>query len=112
MIRATITIDATNQVPGRIATKVATILMGKHKADYTPNIDMGDCVLVENCAQMKFSNKKLTTKKYYRHSNYPGGLTTTFAKDLPATEIIERAVYSMLPKNRLKAKRLKRLTLR
>lgn len=106
------TIDASDIVPGRIATNIAKLLMGKHKADYQPNIDMGDFVVVENATKMKFSAKKLATKAYYRHSNYPGGLTKTLAKDMPMDRILWEAVYNMLPKNRLRAVRLKRLTIR
>lgn len=112
MKRTTHTLDASNIVPGRLATTIAKLLMGKHKADYQPNIDMGDLVVVEHSAAMKFSSKKLATKAYYRHSGYPGGLTKTFAKDMTMDRILWEAVYNMLPKNRLRAVRLKRLTIR
>lgn len=105
-------IDATNQSVGRLASQIAQILMGKDKAEYQPHLDMGDVVLVKNVDQVKFTGKKLDQKEYYHHSGYPGGLKTkkmkeVFAKD-PA-EVLKKAVWNMLPKNKLRSERIKRL---
>ena len=111
--RTTKTIDASGQSVGRLASEIAKILQGKHKATYQPNIDMGDFVEVRHAAQVRITGNKLTGKTYYHYSGYPGGLKRTalkevFAKD-PA-EALRRAVRNMLPKNRLRADRMKRLT--
>ncbi|MBI2415083.1 MAG: 50S ribosomal protein L13 [Candidatus Kerfeldbacteria bacterium] len=111
MKRLTHTIDATNQVPGRLATRLATVLMGKHKVDYMPQGDNGDCVVVEHAALMKFDKKKLEHKLYRWHSGYPGGLKQVAQKMVSPQTVLRRAVFNMLPNNRLRAKRLKRLTI-
>lgn len=105
-------IDATDKVVGRLATKIAQILMGKDKPDYQPNLDKGDLVMVENVDKMKFTGKKLEQKLYYRHSGYPGGLKeekmgVVFKKN-PA-EVLKKAVWNMLPKNKLRKPRIKKL---
>jgi large subunit ribosomal protein L13 len=74
MQRNTHTIDAKDKSPGRLATKVASLLRGKHKRDFVPHIDMGDFVVIENVSEMKITGKKLEQKKYYHHSGYLGGL--------------------------------------
>ena len=97
-------IDAEGVALGRLATKVATVLKGKHKATYTPHVDCGDYVIVVNAEKIKLTGKKLTDKKYYNHSGYPGGLRERTAKtmiDQYPEEMIERAVHGMLPKGRL-----------
>ena len=97
-------IDAEGVALGRLATKVATVLSGKHKATFTPHIDCGDYVIVVNAEKVKLTGKKLTDKKYYNHSGYPGGLRERTAKtmiDQYPEEMIERAVHGMLPKGRL-----------
>ena len=97
-------IDAEGVALGRLATKVATVLKGKHKPTYTPHIDCGDYVIVVNAEKVKLTGKKLTDKKYYNHSGYPGGLRERTAKTMIAQypeEMIERAVHGMLPKGRL-----------
>ena len=97
-------IDAEGVALGRLATKVATVLKGKHKPTYTPHIDCGDYVIVVNAEKVKLTGKKLTDKKYYNHSGYPGGLRERTAKTMIAQypeEMIERAVNGMLPKGRL-----------
>ena len=97
-------IDAEGVALGRLATKVATVLKGKHKATFTPHIDCGDYVIVVNAEKVKLTGKKLTDKKYYNHSGYPGGLRERTAKTMIAQypeEMIERAVHGMLPKGRL-----------
>jgi len=97
-------IDATGVTLGRLATKVATVLKGKHKATYTPHVDCGDYVIVVNANKVKLTGKKLEDKKYYNHSGYPGGLrernAATMIEKYPE-EMIERAVKGMLPKGPL-----------
>ena len=106
------TIDAEGKAPGRLATEIAQLLIGKHKPDYMPNLDMGDHVQVTNAAKMTFTGKKLDHKTYYRHSGYAGGLKETPMQKVweknPA-EVLERAVSRMLPKNKLRNERMKRL---
>lgn len=97
-------VDASGQTLGRLASQIARILMGKHKPVYSPNIDVGDYVVVINAAQVRVTGKKLTDKIYYRHSGYPGGLKATALRDLLAghpTRVVELAVKGMLPKNQL-----------
>ena len=97
-------IDANGQVLGRLATRVADILRGKHKAVFTPNVDGGDFVVVINARGIKLTGKKLEKKLYYRHSEYPGGLRTTVAQKLldeKPENLVRLAVKGMLPKNRL-----------
>ena len=117
MEKETITIDASNKAPGRVATEVATALMGKNRPDYQPHVNGTDRVEVQNVANMKLDRKYTNSlgyrfsKKYHRHSGYPGGLKTTLAKDLPPQEILYKAVFNMLPKNKLRKEMLKRLTI-
>jgi large subunit ribosomal protein L13 len=97
-------VDARDQVLGRLASKVAKVLRGKHKAYFTPHVDCGDNVIIINAEQVKLTGKKFTDKKYYRHTGYPGGQITenpahVFNKRPEA--LIENAVRGMLPKNRL-----------
>ncbi|MGB3400153.1 MAG: 50S ribosomal protein L13 [Candidatus Deferrimicrobiaceae bacterium] len=98
-------VDAQNQVLGRLATRVASILRGKHKPTYTPNADIGDFVIVINADKVKLTGKKMTDKSYYRHSGYIGGLKETTPEKVLASKhperIIEWAVRGMLPKSRL-----------
>ena len=97
-------IDAEGQTLGRLASKVAFVLNGKHKATYTPHIDCGDYVIVVNADTVKLSGNKLMDKMYYNHSGYPGGLRERNAKTMIEKypeEMIERAVKGMLPKGRL-----------
>ena len=97
-------IDAQGKPLGRVATQVATILRGKHKATYTPNVDCGDYVIVINAKDVVLTGNKLTQKKYYHHSGYPGGLKEVTYSDLMAKKpafVMERAVKGMLPHNRL-----------
>lgn len=113
--RTTHTIDATGKSAGRLATEISTILQGKHRADYVPQWDMGDYVEVENCANMTFTGNKLSDKLYYRHSGHPGGLKQEKMKDVFTNdpgEVLRRAVLRMLPKNRLRNDRMKRLTIK
>ena len=97
-------IDAEDVTLGRLASKVATILRGKHKATYTPHIDCGDYVIITNCSKVKLTGNKLDNKIYYDHSRYVGGLRKRTAKEMIEkypVEMIERAVKGMLPKGRL-----------
>lgn len=112
MKRETHIIDAKGQPLGRLATKIAILLRGKHKPDFKPHEDKGDFVIVKNIKEIKFTGKKLKQKKYYRHSGYPGGLKEISLEKLfrerPA-EVLKKAVWGMLPKNRLRKKIIKRL---
>ena len=106
-------IDAKEQIAGRLASQVATILIGKNKVDYTPRIDSGDYIEIANVDKIKFSGKKLEQKKYYKHTGYIGNLKTTALKDWLAKKpdrLFQRMVRNMLPDNRLRSDRLKRLT--
>jgi large subunit ribosomal protein L13 len=99
-----IVIDAENEVVGRLATKVANILRGKHKPCFTPNADCGDYVIVINADKVRFTGKKLTDKVYVRHTCYPGGQRFTTPKELLSKfpiRVVEHAVKGMLPKNKL-----------
>ncbi|GAB2696009.1 50S ribosomal protein L13 [Paenibacillus thermoaerophilus] len=102
--RKWLVVDAAGQTLGRLASEVAALLRGKHKPEFTPNVDTGDFVIVINASQIQLTGKKLQQKKYYRHSGYMGGLKTTVAGDLLKNKperMIELAVHGMLPKNRL-----------
>ena len=97
-------IDATDQVLGRVAAKAAHILKGKHKPQYTPHVDTGDFVIILNADKIRMTGTKATSKEYYRHSGYPGGLKMeTFAEAMQKhpERVIEHAVKGMLPKNAL-----------
>lgn len=111
--RTTHTIDAAGKPMGRLASRIAFLLQGKHKPSYMPNLDQGDAVKVANVAEIKFSGKKLEQKVYYRHSGYLGGLKITPVKKVFAADpkqVLIIAVRRMLPKNRLTKERLKRLS--
>lgn len=111
--RNIVEIDATGLVVGRLATKVAKILIGKHKPDYVPHIDAGDFVKVSNANKLVFSGKKWEQKVHFRSSNRPGGIKRTpmtKLRDENPGEILRHAVKYMLPKNRTQSIRLKRLT--
>ena len=97
-------IDAEGKPLGRVASKAAHILRGKHKATYTPHIDCGDYLIIVNASKVLLTGNKLEDKKYYSHSGYPGGLRTRTAKEMIEKypeEMVEKAVKGMLPKNRL-----------
>lgn len=102
--RAWYVIDAEGEVVGRLATRVATVLRGKHKPQYTPHIDTGDYVVVINADKVRFSGLKEQQKTYFRHSGYPGGGKTSTPESVRAkkpTFIVENAVRGMLPKGPL-----------
>ena len=97
-------IDATDKVLGRLSTEVATILRGKHKPTFTPNVDCGDYVIIVNEEKVQFTGNKLQDKLYYRHSGYPGGLRTRNAAEMLEKfpeRILEKSIRGMLPKNSL-----------
>ena len=97
-------IDASGKTLGRVATKAATILRGKHKVSYTPSVDCGDYVIVINADKVVLTGNKLEDKKYYNHSGFPGGLRERSAKEMIQKypeEMMERAIKGMLPHGRL-----------
>lgn len=97
-------VDATDMTLGRLATKVASVLRGKHKPTYTPHIDCGDFVVVVNADKINLTGNKLDQKIYYNHSGYTGGLrkrTARVMKEQYPVEMVERAIKGMLPHNRL-----------
>ncbi len=97
-----IVIDAKDAVVGRLATFIAMRLRGKHRADYTPHVDLGDHVIVVNCEKVRFTGKKLTDKIYYRHTGHPGGVKQRIAGQVLTgrfpERVLEKAVERMLPK--------------
>ena len=105
-------IDATDIVLGRLAVTTANLLRGKHKPIFAPHMDTGDFVIIVNAEKVALSGTKKTTKMAYRHSGYPGGLSATPIGELlekDARKAIEKAVWGMLPKNRLGRQMLKKL---
>ena len=113
--RNTHTIDATGRVLGKLAAEIAVLLRGKHKPDFLLYKDMGDFVEVTNIAQLKFTGKKVEQKVYYRHTGYLGGLKSESLKNLVVKNpdlVLKKAVYGMLPKNKLRAKQIKRLKMK
>ena len=97
-------IDAEDHALGRIASRAASVLRGKHRSDYTPHQDAGDFVVIINAAKLKLTGSKAEDKIYHRHTGYPGGIRTTTAGKLLQSRperLIEMAVHGMLPKNRL-----------
>ena len=112
MNRQTHTIDVTDKVLGRLASEIAILLRGKQKPDFVPYKDMGDIVVIKNIRKIKITGKKIEKKIYYRYSGYPGGLKEIPLKRLFKTkpeEVLKKAVYGMLPKNKLRSKQIKRL---
>lgn len=99
-------VDAENEVLGRLASRVAFLLRGKHKADYTPHVDCGDNVIVINAEKISLSGDKMNSKEYIRHTGYPGGQRTTSVIEMlekHPERVVEKAVKGMLPKNKLGA---------
>lgn len=110
--RAWHVVDASGKTLGRLASEVAFVLTGKNKPIYMPNVDCGDYVIILNAKQVKLTGNKLDTKNYYNVSGYLGGLRTRSARtmrDRYPVEMVERAVWGMLPKNRLGRKIYKKL---
>jgi large subunit ribosomal protein L13 len=105
-------VDASDKVLGRVATQIASILRGKHKACFTPSVDTGDFVIVVNAEKIALTGKKLSDKVYYSHSGYPGGIKSITAGNLldkDAANVLRKAVKGMLPKNKLASQMLKKL---
>ncbi len=105
-------IDASDKTLGRLATRIAGLLMGKHKPIFSPNQDTGDYVVVINAEKVRVTGNKARQKLYYRHSGYPGGLSSIWLEKLlqtNPTRVIEHAVKGMLPNTRLGAKMFKKL---
>ena len=105
-------VDAEGQNLGRLATRIATVLRGKHKPIFTPGLDCGDFVIVVNAGKITVTGNKLEEKTYYRHSNYPGGLKSISLRDQleqHPTRVLEAAVKGMLPRGRLGRALLKKL---
>ncbi|MGC9109054.1 MAG: 50S ribosomal protein L13 [Caldimicrobium sp.] len=105
-------IDAKNQILGRLASKIAYLLQGKHRPDYTPHVDQADFLVIINADKIRLTGKKLDQKLYWRHSGYMGGLKLETARQLlerKPERLIYLAVKRMLPRNRLRNKLLKKL---
>jgi len=105
-------VDLEGQVLGRAATKIASVLRGKHKPNFTPNVDMGDFVIVVNAAKVRLTGQKMRNKMYRRHTHYPGGLREASAEHLLAKHpdrVVRQAVWGMLPKGRLGRRIVKKL---
>jgi len=112
MERKTHTIDAEGKILGKLAVEIAILLRGKHRPDFMPNKDGGDFVVIKNIEKIKFTGKKFEQKIYYHHSGFMGGLKevplkTLFKKD--PVRVLRKSVFGMLPKNKLRAKQIRRL---
>ena len=113
--RQTHKIDASGQILGRLASQIVGILIGKNKSIFQRHMDLGDFVVIANAAKIKTTGKKMQQKKYFHFSGYPGGLkikkmSEVFAKN--PGEILKRAVWNMLPKNKLRSEAIKRLIIK
>ncbi len=105
-------IDASGQVLGRLSTQIAILLRGKHKTAFAPYKDIGDFVIIKNVEKIRFTGKKFKNKIYYRHTSYLGGLKKATLEDIykkNPSEVLRRAVYGMLTKNKLRPIQIKRL---
>ncbi len=112
VVRDWFIVDMNNQVLGRIASEIATILRGKHKAIYSPSVDTGDFVVVVNAEKLKLTGSKVADKMYYHHSGFPGGIKSITAGKLlekRPEDLIKKAVKGMLPKNSLGRQLIKKL---
>ncbi len=110
--REWLVVDAKDQTLGRLATQIANLLHGKHKPMFTPNIDVGDYVIVINCDKVRVTGRKLDQERYYRHSGYPGGLRSRSLREQMEKypeRVIESAVRGMLPKNKLGRQMIKKM---
>ncbi len=110
--RETHIVDATGKFLGKLAVEIANLLRGKGKTSFTRHQDMGDFVIVKNVDKIKFSGKKIEQKKYYHHTGYLGHLKSVSLKTLFAKkpeEVLKKAVFGMLPKNKMRPKQIKRL---
>ncbi len=107
-----VVIDATDQVLGRLASRIALILRGKNKTNYTPHVDCGDNVIILNATKVRLTGKKMTDKVYVRYTGYPGGQRFATPKELlqrKPLSVVEEAIRGMLPKNRLGAELFRNL---
>src|SRR5262245_5855078 len=105
-------VDATDQVVGRLAVQIATVLRGKHRPQYTPHVDTGDFVIVINAAKVRFTGKKWDTQTYQAYSHYPGGLKVLTARELQTRKpgrVLVEAVRRMVPRNRLGRQQMTKL---
>lgn len=112
IVREHYLVDAQGQILGRLATRVASVLRGKGKVNYSPHLDTGDFVVVVNAEKVELSGKKGDTKSYFSHSQYPGGAKHVSMRKMKETkpeEVIRHAVRGMLPKNKLGRKMMKKL---
>ena len=110
--REWILVDADDQNLGRLASRIAHILLGKHKPGYMPGVDTGDYVVVVNCERVRVTGKKMEVKMYYRHSQYPGGLKEINLRkqlDTHPDRVLRAAVWGMLPKNKLSRQLIRKL---
>ena len=110
--RGWVVVNAENQVLGRLSSKIAAILRGKNKAEYTPHVDVGDFVVVINAEKIRVTGGKARGKEYFNHTGHPGGATWTSYERIMKTHperIIERAVKGMMPRTRLGRKQLRKL---
>lgn len=108
------TIDAADKILGRLAVEIANLLRGKHKSDFVPYLNKGDDVIVINTDKIRVTGQKLKKKIYYHHSGYPGGIKQINLEEFlkkDSREVIRKAVYGMLPKNKLRDKVIKKLKL-
>lgn len=105
-------VDAAGQNLGRLATRIASLLLGKHKPSFTPGVEMGDYVVVVNAEKVQVTGTKMEEKFYYRHSQYPGGLTTTSLRQMlekHPDRVLQSAVWGMLPHNKFGKQLLRNL---
>lgn len=110
--RTWVVVDAEGKTLGRLATQIADLLRGKRKPTYTPHVDVGDFVVVVNAEKIRVTGKKLSDKRYWRHSGYPGGIrsrTLSEMLDRQPEEVIRKAVKGMMPRNRLSRQQLTKL---
>jgi len=108
------TIDATNKILGHLAVEAANLLRGKNKPGFLPYLDKGDRVTITNTDKIKVTGRKMKQKIYYRHSGYPGGLKEFRLEEMmerDSRQVVRKAVYRMLPKNKLRKKMIKKLEL-
>jgi len=110
--RTWVVVDAEGKTLGRLATQIADLLRGKRKPTYTPHVDVGDFVVIVNAEKIRVTGKKLSDKRYWRHSGYPGGIrsrTLSEMLDRQPEEVIRKAVKGMMPRNRLSRQQLTKL---
>jgi len=105
-------VDADDKVVGRLASRIARVLMGKHRPEYTPHVDTGDFVVVTNAAKVRFTGRKMEDKRYYHYTGYPGGLrerTVSTLLEKKPEEVIHLAIRRMMPKTRMGRAMIKKL---